>query len=270
MTTRFDRDTALVRTADGVYEGRVDGGWRIVRGANGGHMAAIVLRGMMLHDADPDRAPRTLTVHFTRAPKDDEAVSVTVATERTGRTMSTLTARMEQEGKLVAIGLASFSKSRRGPEFAEISMPEVPPPGELEQVTDRPDFPFGRRFDFRRALGPEPGERSDTAEHGVWMRLREPQMPDYVLITQLCDAWAPAVFARLGEGGGGAGVPTVEMTYHFREVLPQDAALPDDWYLGVFKTTLARGGFIEEEGWLWSSRGTLLAQSRQLAILETR
>jgi hypothetical protein len=102
------------------------------------------------------------------------------------------------------------------------------------------------------------------------MRLREPQMPDYPLIAQLCDAWAPAVFARLGEGGGGAGVPTVEMTYHFREMLPQEGARPDDWYLGVFKTTLARSGFIEEDGWLWSTGGKLLAQSRQLAILETR
>jgi acyl-CoA thioesterase len=267
--TRFDRDTALVATGDGVYEGRVDGGWRIVRGANGGHMAAIVLRAMMLAD-DSDRTPRTLTVHFTRAPKDDEAIRVSVVRERAGRTMSTLTARMEQDGKLVAVGLASFSSERNGPEFAEISMPEVPSPDELEQVTDRPDFPFGRQFDFRRAIGPVAGERSDTAEHGVWLRLREPQMPDYPLITQLCDAWAPAVFARLGEGGGGAGVPTVEMTYHFREMLPHEGAKPDDWYLGVFKTTLARSGFIEEDGWLWSSRGTLLAQSRQLAILESR
>jgi hypothetical protein len=102
------------------------------------------------------------------------------------------------------------------------------------------------------------------------MRLREPQLPDYAVVTQLCDAWAPAVFARLGEGGGGAGVPTVEMTYYYREVLPPEGARPDDWYLGIFRTTLARGGFIEEDGWLWSRAGTLLAQSRQLAILETR
>jgi acyl-CoA thioesterase len=137
-------------------------------------------------------------------------------------------------------------------------------------VADRRDFPFGHHFDFRPALGPLSGERSDTAEHGLWLRLREPQSPDYVVVTQLCDAWAPAVFARLGEGGGGAGVPTVEMTYHYREILPQQGARPDDWYLGVFRTSLARGGFIEEDGWLWSRRGTLLAQSRQLAILETQ
>jgi acyl-CoA thioesterase len=270
VTTRFERDTAVTPAGDGAFEGRIDGGWRIVRGANGGHLAAIVLRAMMLADGDGERAPRTLTVHFTRPPVDDTAIRVTAATERAGRTTSTLTARLTQDGKLVAIALASFSTPRRGPEFAEISMPEVPRPEDLRPVDDRPDFPFGRHFDFRRALGPKPGERSETAEHGVWMRLREPQLPDYAVVTQLCDAWAPAVFARLGEGGGGAGVPTVEMTYYYREVLPPEGARPDDWYLGIFRTTLARGGFIEEDGWLWSRAGTLLAQSRQLAILETR
>jgi acyl-CoA thioesterase len=267
--TRFERDTHLAPAGDGVYEGRIDGGWRIVRGANGGHVAAILLRGMSLAAATTDHSPRALTVHFNRAPADD-AVRVTVLLERAGRTMSTFTARMTQGPKLVAIGLASFSAPRRGPEFADIAMPEVPSPESSEVIADREDFPFGQRFDFRRALGPASGERSDVAEHAVWMRLREPQPADHVVVTQLCDAWAPAVFAKLGEGGGGAGVPTIEMTYHYREVLPPPDANDDDWYLGVFRTTVARGGFIEEDGWLWSRRGTLLAQSRQLAILESR
>jgi acyl-CoA thioesterase len=267
--TRFERDTALTPTADGIYEGRIDEGWRIVRGANGGHLAAILLRGVTLAAATTDHSPRALTVHFNRVPKDD-AVHVTVETERMGRTMSTYTARMRQNDKLVAIGLASFSAPRRGPDFADISIPEVPAPESSEVVADREDFPFGQHFDFRRALGPAPGERSDRAEHAVWMRLREAQPVDHVVVTQLCDAWAPAVFVKLGEGGGGAGVPTVEMTYHYREVLPLADANDDDWYLGVFRTTVARGGFIEEDGWLWSRMGTLLAQSRQLAILQNQ
>ena len=269
MATRFERDTSLTPHGDGVFEGRVDGGWRIVRGANGGHIAAIVLRAMILAEGESERVPRTLTVHFTRAPAD-AGIRVAVARERTGRTMSTLTARMTQKDKVIAVAISSFSTARRGPEFAEISMPEVPPPDDLQGVADRQDFPFGHHFDFRPAIGPVPGERSEEAKHGVWVRLREPQPADYPVVTQLCDAWAPAVFARLGEGGGGAGVPTVEMTFHYREMLPPEGASDDDWYLGVFRTSLARGGFIEEDGWLWSRRGTLVAQSRQLAILESR
>jgi acyl-CoA thioesterase len=263
--TRFDRDTALRPTGDGSFEGRIDPGWRIVRGANGGHLAAILLRGMM--QTVEDLHPRTLTVHFTRVP-DEDAVQVTVNVERQGRTMSTLTARMEQEGKLVAIGLAAFSVERSGPEFTDISMPEVPMPEDIEPVPEREDFPFGHRFDFRRALGPQADERSDLAEHAIWLRLHEPQLVDAIVATQFCDAWAPAVFSKLGVGGGGGGVPTFEMTYHFRETLPIPRAKADDWYLGVFRTQTARGGFIEEDGWLWGREGTLVAQSRQMALLQ--
>jgi len=265
--TRFERDTALTRTGPGTFEGRVDPGWRIVRGANGGHLAAIVLRAMTIEIDDPSRSPRSMTVHFTRVPAED-TIDVAVSVERAGRSMTTVTARMEQEGKLVAIALAAFSTDRTGPEFSDVSMPEVPLPEDIEPVPEREDFPFGHRFDFRRALGPQADERSERAEHGVWLRLREPQPLDAIMATQFCDAWAPAVFSKLGMVGGGGGVPTFEMTYHYRETLPLEGAKPDDWYLAVFRTQTARGGFIEEDGWLWSREGTLVAQSRQMAILE--
>lgn len=264
--TRFDADTGLTRVAEGVFAGRVDPAWKIVRGANGGHLAAIVLRAMTMAIGDPDRAPRSLTVHFTRVPAED-AFRIETTVERSGRSLSTVSARMRQDDELVAVGIGALSLPRSGPEFADLHMPEVPAPETLERVADRDDFPFGHHFDTRVGLGPkEPGSH-ERAETGVWIRLREPQLVDHVAATQLLDAWAPAVFVKLGAGGGGAGVPTIEMTYHYRELLPLPDARPEDWYLGVFRTSLARGGFIEEDGWLWSRRGRLVAQSRQLAIL---
>jgi acyl-CoA thioesterase len=267
--TKFDDDTALTPVGPGLYEGRVSPDWSIVRGANGGHIAAILLRGMRSTVGDTEREPRTLSVHFARVPRNERFV-IEVVVERTGRTMSNLSARMTQDGKLVALGIAAFSLRREGRDFADLSMPEVAPPASLEQVADREDFPFGRQFDFRRALGPAPNERSDRAEIGVWVRLRDQQFVDHVVATQLLDAFAPAVFAKLGQGGGGAGVPTVEMTFHYRESLTVPGATPEDWHLGVFRTLVSRSGFIDEDGWLWNEDGTLVAQSRQLAILSTR
>jgi acyl-CoA thioesterase len=263
--TKFDADTGLSSVAPGVFEGRIDPAWRIVRGANGGHIATIVLRGMTM-TVDEGWGPRALTVHFARVPKE-APFTISTQVERAGRTMSTLTARLIQEDKLVAFGLAAFSLPRTGPEFSDLSMPEVPSPDDLEAVADRGDFPFGQQFDIRRALGPEVPDPSNPAETGVWIRLREPRIADYLVVTQLMDAWAPSVFVKLGQGGGGAGVPTIDMTFHYREALPLEGAKPDDWYLAVFRTHTARDGFIEEDGWLWSRGGKLLAQSRQLALL---
>ncbi len=266
--TKFDEDTALTQTAPGTFSGSVSPDWRIIIGANGGHIAAMLLRAMVLTVRDKQRSPRVLNVHFARPPKE-EPFEINTVVEREGRTMSNLSARMTQEGKLIAMSIAAFSTPREATEFADLQMPEVALPENLERVKDRDDFPFGRQLDIIRALGPMEGERSDRAELGVWMRLRDNQVADHLVATQLMDAFAPAVFAKLGLGGGGAGVPTVEMSYYFRTELPLPQARPQDWYLGVFRTTTSRGGFIEEDGWLWHQDGTLAGQSRQLAILRT-
>jgi acyl-CoA thioesterase len=266
--TKFDTDTGLLRVDENRFSGEISPDWSIVRGANGGHIAAILLRAVRMAVADDEREPRSLTVHFARVPKN-EAFEVAIQIERTGRTMSNVSARFVQDGKMIALAIGVLSKQQRGPEFADISMPEVPTPDAIDAVTDREDFPFGRQFDYRRALGPDVGELSDRAEIGVWMRLREPQPTDHIVATQLMDAFAPAVFGKLGQGGGGAGVPTIEMTFHFRESLPLPADAPGAWYLGIYRTLTSRGGFIEEDGWLWSEDGVLVAQSRQLALLMT-
>jgi acyl-CoA thioesterase len=61
------------------------------------------------------------------------------------------------------------------------------------------------------------------------------------------------------------GVPTVDLTVHFRA--PLTPPLPDDdWFLAVFRSQMATDGFIEEDGEVWSRDGRLLAHSRQLSM----
>ena len=40
MPSRFDTDTAVTPLGDGVYDARIDAGWWIERGPNGGYIAA--------------------------------------------------------------------------------------------------------------------------------------------------------------------------------------------------------------------------------------
>ena len=62
-------------------------------------------------------------------------------------------------------------------------------------------------------------------------------------------------------------VPTVDLTIHFRRDLPVPGARPDDFVLATFRSRFAEQGFIEEDGEIWTRDGTLLAQSRQLAVI---
>ena len=61
------RDTAVAPLGDGSWP-RSTGDWFTPRGANGGFLAAIVLRAMLAELDDPARAPRSLTLHYLRPP----------------------------------------------------------------------------------------------------------------------------------------------------------------------------------------------------------
>ena len=275
MASRFERDTEVTRTSDGTYAADVDEGWLVFRGPNGGYVAAIVLRALTAAVDDSSRSPRSLTVHYA-APAEVGAMTVNTSIERVGRSLTSCSARVyqggdqggQQQGRLVALAVAAFSKPRDGFEFCDASMPDVKSPDALEPPVPRPDTPaIAFRWDTRWAIGREPwveGPTTAQAVAGGWIRLEEPQALDACAVAAMTDAWVPPVFARVGQR---VFVPTVDLTIHFRTSLPLDTAQPDDFMLAVFRTTAAKEGFLEEDGEVWSRDGTLVAQSRQLATM---
>ena len=64
----LDDDTALRPAGDGTWEGEILPGWETPRGPLGGYVMAIVLRGLALAVDDPERQPRSATMHFLRVP----------------------------------------------------------------------------------------------------------------------------------------------------------------------------------------------------------
>jgi acyl-CoA thioesterase len=120
-----------------------------------------------------------------------------------------------------------------------------------------------QNYRLRPALG-EPAFSGGAPYTGAWIRSREPRLLDAPLAAAYLDTWFPAPFVRLEHPYG---APTIDYTVHFRSPLPPAGASPEDPYLVAFKSNIARHGFFEEDGELWSADGTLLAQSRQLALL---
>jgi acyl-CoA thioesterase len=172
---------------------------------------------------------------------------------------------MWQDERILCIGVAAFSKPRQSLEFDHTQAPRVAPPEGCEPMQAL--IEIHRRYEQRWAVAARPWSNADEARSGGWIRLREPRIADAVLIAAYTDAFPPAVFSLVGEGGIGGPVPTVDLTIHFRETLPLPRARAADFTLALFRSRRGRDGFVEEDGEIWSAEGVLLAQSRQLALV---
>jgi acyl-CoA thioesterase len=266
-TFDFDRETAVRPLGDGRYEAKLDRAWWVHRGPNGGYLAAIVLRALTETVGDSERAPRSLTVHYASPPAEG-ALEVATTIERAGRSLTSCSARLTQDGKLIGLALGAFSHARPGPEFSDLQPPDAPPPEQSDVVAVPTDDPFipdiAMRWENRIVRGGFPLEATGEAVITRWIRLPESRVVDGLVAAAITDAVIPAVFGRVEEQ---IIVPTVDLTIHFRSSLPLADAKPDDYVLADFRTNVVAEGFLEEDGQIWSRDGVLLAQSRQLAAI---
>jgi acyl-CoA thioesterase len=260
----FDADTAVRAAGAGRYAAEATTRWNAPNGPNGGYLAAIVVRALTAEVADPERAPRSLTLHYLRPPTGGR-LDLEVTVERTGRNVTSLSARVAQEGRLCILALAAFARDLPSALDYAGEMPAGPGPEEAPIVAARPAAPaIFHRLELRPAVGGVPFGGAGEALTGGWMRLAEPRPLDAGVAALLCDGWPPSPFSRLTTPSP---APTLDLTIHFRERLPLPDADSAEPVLGIFRSSTSAHGFFEEDGTLWSRDGVLLAQSRQLALL---
>jgi acyl-CoA thioesterase len=267
VTPSFDHDTALEPVGPGRWRASVSEHWFVTDGPNGGFLAALAARAMS-ETAGAGRPPRSLTLHYLRLPVAGE-LDVSTEVEYDGRSTSFQRLRIEQDGESVAVALGCCAAWREGqPEWDDARMPPASPPEECEPAPPLPPgtLPFIGNYEMRHAIGPPlgvPPAPGQPARTGGWIRTAQPRGLDPVLIAALADSWLPAAHLRMPEPGF---VPTLDLTVHWRAPLDPGAA-EHPWVLVCFTTRLGAGGFWEEDGELWSPDGTLLAHSRQLAMV---
>jgi acyl-CoA thioesterase len=264
-TTELDRDTAVTAVGDGLWRATISDQWAVPRGPNGGYIAALMLRAMLAAVDDEARAPRSLTLHYLRPPRPGAEATVHTTIERAGRTLTTVTARLLQDDQPMVLGIGAFAGDF--PTVADYATPppDVGPPGELHTLDAAPGVPpIALRTAMAPLFGPAPMSGGDEAVVGGWLRLAEPRVADAVAVAFYADAWLPSPFARLTAP---APAPTIDLTIHFRARLPHPSMSPEDPVLARFSSSTSHGGFFEEDGLIWAPDGTLLAQSRQLALL---
>lgn len=257
----FDTDTAVQRRGDAVFGATVTDRWnRLLGGPLGGYLIAICLRA--LSEAMPLRDPLVLAAFFLRPGEPGDA-EVHTELVRAGRRTATGEARLSQDGKERLRLVATFSNlgETRGRTMVLGEAPNLPPP--THAVDPLEGIPTGaatvaERIDLRMAEPPGwlQGKPTGRPAGELWIRLADGREPDLLALATLVDA-LPLAVLELGEPGS----TTLELTMHLRR-------LPAPGWLACRNTTRhVIDGLHEEDVEIWDSRGLLVAQSRQLAML---
>lgn len=269
---QFDQDISLSKLSAGHYSVLIPDTWSVNVGPNGGYIGAVLLNSMLEELADKDRQVRSITFHFLTPPQSGPA-DLQVVTDKIGRSLATLTSRLIQQERVVAIALATFAPAREQLSFQDFKMPEVRAPEDVAEIQRMsPEMmghsPFRDHYDQRLAVGPIPPATSPISKVGGWTRFKNPRTVDSLAIVAISDSWYPSIFARdLPES---VHAPTIDHTVHFFTSLPLASMTPEDFVLVEFTTQIVQEGFLQEDGRIWSPAGELIAQSRQLAVLLSR
>ncbi|MFE7840706.1 thioesterase family protein [Streptomyces sp. NPDC057474] len=265
--SEFDRDTALTRRDEGVYDIDLSAGWTITGAVNGGYLLAVL--GRALADALPHDDPFTISAHYLTASRPGPAI-VRTDVVRTGRTLSTGQASLFQyddEGREVERirVLASYGDLGTLPDDVRTTAkpPAIPPIEQCFGPQDAPGpVPGGSAIADRLFLKLDPatlgwalGAPSGKGEMRSWFGLADGRDADPFSLLLAVDALPPTAF-ELGLKGW---VPTVELTVHVR-----CRPAPGPLRVAIATRNLA-GGFLEEDAEVWDSADRLVAQSRQLA-----
>lgn len=277
----FDLETRSVAAGGSVWTGRVAPAWNIGDNPNGGYLLSLAVAA--IRQACPQHPdPLSVTVHYLRPGAPGAECRIDVQVLRTGRTLSTVRASLVQEGTprievLAAMGSLGADADAgtdagadagagagagvdAGPALA-LPMPAVPGPeactprtGEVQGL----DLAILQRLDIRL----DPAEfrvgGAGRAQISGWIRFRDGREPDPLACLLFVDTFPPSVVGLLGDVGW---VPTVELTVQLR------ARPAPGWMFGRFQTHDLSEGRLVEDGALWDSRGRLVAQSRQLALV---
>lgn len=266
----FATDTAVAPAEDGPgrWTGTVHEGWDIGGNANGGYLLGIAARAMAAEAGRPD--PVTVTAHYL-APGRPGPVTVEAEVVKQGKRFTTVRATLDgPDRRLLAVlgtfgDLAPAAGDGAGAPVRVVDRPPELPPVEdcIALVPGEQGMPptFANRVDIRMHpddAGFARGRPSGEMRLRGWFRLPEGEPIDTLALLLATDAYPPTIFnADLPV----AWTPTVELTTHVR------ARPAPGWLRCAFTTRFVTGGFLEEDGVVWDETGTLVAQSRQLALV---
>ncbi|MGE5332921.1 MAG: acyl-CoA thioesterase, partial [Nitrospirota bacterium] len=240
--------------------------WNMV-GPFGGITAATVLRAILLH---PDRLgdPLSLTVNYAGAlstgPFTVQAMPVRTNRSTQHWNVSILQTGVQGEQVVTTTATAVTAVRRETWSLADVAMPEVPTPEQLDAYPAASGIEWFNRYDIRPVTGALPRQwngQGDSSLSQVWMRDNPARPLDFCALAALADVFFPRVWLRRA-----VHVPagTVSITVYFHASPAQLQATGTGYVLGQARAQEFRNGFFDQTVQLWNERGTMLATSHQI------
>jgi acyl-CoA thioesterase len=265
--TSFRSHLDAVELVDGRASVDFPADWAQGRSTFGGLVAAVALRAMRAV-VSPDHRPQSIQATFV-GPLASGAADIATNLLRSGRTTTSVEARLSQDGELRAVVQAVFGQQRSsGVVVAGPAAPAVPPPDGvvefpyLEGVTPT----FTQHFGYRWTIGQAPFTQARDGEIGGWCRFREDQgLGDAEVVLALLDAWPAPVLSLLKQPA-----PASSVTWTVG-LLDQAFTQPSDgWWLFHGRTIAAAAGYAQTSAILWAPDRRAVATSHQLvAVFDT-
>src|SRR5438874_1013232 len=109
----FAGDSAVTRVGPTTFTAELHERWSSLVGIHGGYTAAIVANAIIATVDDPSRALRSFATQFAAVPRPGP-VDIEVTVERTGKSMTTTSARLFQQGRMLQVAHAASSTTRPG------------------------------------------------------------------------------------------------------------------------------------------------------------
>jgi acyl-CoA thioesterase len=256
----FADDTAITRIGAGRFTADLHERWSSLVGIHGGYTAAIVVNAMTAAVDDPSRALRSFATQFASVPRPGP-VDIEVTVERTGKSMTTTSARLLQEGRVLQVAHAASSTTRPGLAYDDHVRPRDADPGGTPRFASPGGVGHFQNADVRLDPDVAPFGGGDEAWVAAWLRPLEGEAIDAAWLVTMCDLLPPAVFSRTTSPVAAA---TIEYVVHLATGEP---ALPPGEYVYLScRSPLSSEGFAFEDTTMWAPDGRVLAVARQTRL----
>lgn len=263
----FDQATTLSTHNSTQVSGRFPQAYTNMVGPYGGITAALLLKSVLDH---PERQgePVAMTVNFA-APMAEADFEIRPTVSRTNRSTQHWILELYQGDATIATATVFLAVRRDSWSGADVSMPQVPQPSDIEPLDTRGYMGWVQNYQMRMIQGGfDPSGKTgaqDNALTRLWVRDNPPRPLDFLSLMAISDCFFPRVFIRRQERMPAG---TVSMTTYFHADSEMLARQGDRDILAE-----ARGGryyrsYYDQDAELWSADGELLATTHQVVYFK--